>query len=35
MDKHRKYEAFKKTLANMTPEEYEKAVRDYCRKNRI
>lgn len=32
MNKWRRYEAFKKTLKNLTPDEYEKAIKEYCKK---
>jgi hypothetical protein len=37
MDKMAKYEAFKMLLKSkgLTPAEYEKAIREFCRKERI
>ena len=35
MDQDQKYEEFKKGLVNLTPEEYEEAIRLYCKANNI
>lgn len=35
MDKWEKYEEFKKGLIDLTPEEYEEAIRIYCKINKI
>lgn len=34
-DKDLKYEAFKKNLKDLSPEEYEEAIRLYCKANRL
>jgi hypothetical protein len=35
MNKWRLYEAFKKTLQNLSADEYEKAIKEYCKKHGI
>jgi hypothetical protein len=35
MDKWTKYEEFKKGLIGLTPEEYEEAIKLYCKTNKV